>query len=259
MRSGILVQLFPACQAFFGGLARPPALFQLASVVTSSIIAMNLSRIAATSRQCRFGAMRTKSHSIVSSRERLRDAAKRFFAERGFETASTAEICRLAGTSQSQLVKHFGSKLGVLEAIFEHAWEQINPAVQLAIEKVASPRERLQIVVNMVLTFLTRDPQLRILFLLEGRRIRGGGHLVVLTPGYLEFVKTLDFILKDMASRSELAPGIHPQALRSALMGALEGLLRDQLIARTSRYHAAFTEADALAVFARFLTSCATQ
>src|ERR1700746_1064526 len=46
---------------------------------------------------------RTKTRSIVSSRDRIRKAAKRLFAERGYEGTSTAEICSLADTSQSQL------------------------------------------------------------------------------------------------------------------------------------------------------------
>src|SRR2546428_6576285 len=64
---------------------------------------------------------------LASSRDRLREAAKPLFAERGYESTSTAAICRLAGTSQSQLIKHFTNKQGLLEAIFEYAWEQINP------------------------------------------------------------------------------------------------------------------------------------
>jgi AcrR family transcriptional regulator len=57
---------------------------------------------------------------MTSSRERIREAAKSLFAERGYELASTAAICRLAGTSESQLIKHFGNKQGVLEAVFQH-------------------------------------------------------------------------------------------------------------------------------------------
>ena len=73
---------------------------------------------------------------LASSRDRVREAAKTLFAERGYESTSTAAICRLAGTSQSQLIKHFNNKLGLLEAVFEFAWEQINPAIRLAIEKI---------------------------------------------------------------------------------------------------------------------------
>jgi AcrR family transcriptional regulator len=193
---------------------------------------------------------------LASSRERIREAAKALFADRGYEATTTAAICRLAGTSQSQIIKHFTDKQGLLEAILEHAWEQINPAIRLAIEKVPSPREKLKIMVDMVLSFLEKDAELRTLFLLEGRRIRGDGHMVVLVPGFLDFVKMLDSILKEMATRGELLPGIHPQALRSGLMGAFEGLLRDQLLARPSRFPASYTEADARAVFAAFLSSC---
>ena len=82
---------------------------------------------------------RTKTRSVVSSRDRIREAAKRLFAERGYEGTSTAGICSLAGTSQSQLVKHFVDKQGLLDAVFEHAWEQINPTLRLATEAISGP------------------------------------------------------------------------------------------------------------------------
>src|SRR5712692_10950866 len=96
---------------------------------------------------------------LASSRERIREAAKALFAERGYEATTTAAICRLAGTSQSQVIKHFTDKQGLLEAIFEHAWEQINPAIRLAIERVSSPGERLRIMVDMVLSFMEKDAE----------------------------------------------------------------------------------------------------
>jgi len=192
---------------------------------------------------------------ITSSRERIRESAKALFAERGYEAATTAAICRLAGTSQSQLIKHFTDKQGLLEAILEHAWEQINPAIRLATESVSSPRQKLQILTDMVLSFLEKDRALRTLFLLEGRRIRGDGHMVVLVPGFLEFVKMLDEILKELASRGELIPDLTPQALRSGLMGALEGLLRDHLLARSSHIPSTYTEADIRTLLAAFLSS----
>src|ERR1700687_4478058 len=77
-----------------------------------------------------------KTAILTSRHDRLRDAGKDLFADRGYESTSTAEICRLAGTSQSQLIKHFNSKLGLLEAVFEHAWEQINPAIRVAAERI---------------------------------------------------------------------------------------------------------------------------
>jgi AcrR family transcriptional regulator len=183
------------------------------------------------------------------------EAARALFAERGYEATSTAAICRLAGTSESQLVKHFGSKQGILEAIFEYTWEQINPAVRLATESVPSAREKFKLVVEMVLNFLAKDAQIRTLFLLEGRRIRDDGKLIVLVPGFLEFVNTVDDILRQLQEQGELDGSLHPQAVRSALMGAIEGMLRDKILAVTSRYPAAYSDADIHAVCFRFLNA----
>jgi AcrR family transcriptional regulator len=192
---------------------------------------------------------------LTPSRERLLEAAKALFAERGYEATSTSMICRLAGTSESQLVKHFGSKQGILEAIFEYTWEQINPALRLATESVSSPREKFKLIVEMVLNFLAKDPQIRTLFLLEGRRIRDDGKLIVLVPGFLEFVKMVDEILRQLQAEGDLDSSLHPQAVRSALMGAIEGMLRDKILSATSRFPAAFSEADIRTVCFRFLNA----
>lgn len=60
----------------------------------------------------------------------------------------------------------------------------------------------------------------------------------------MEFIKTVDGIFEELLAQGELRPGIQPQVLRSALMGAIEGMLRDHMLSRTSRFPAAFTEAD---------------
>jgi AcrR family transcriptional regulator len=188
----------------------------------------------------------------LSSRDRIREAAKNLFARHGYEATSTSSICREAGTSESQLNKHFGGKQGVLSAIFEHAWDQINPSVRLAMESISAPREKFQMLLQMALNFLQKDRQLSTLFLLEGRRIRDG-KFVVLVPGFLEFVGIVDGVLKELAERRELAAEVHPQALRSAVMGAIEGMLRDQMLAASAGMPATFTDADVRMMCAKFL------
>src|SRR5713226_1432044 len=200
-----------------------------------------------------------KSSALVSSRDRLREAAKTLFAEGGYESTTTAAICRLAGTSQSQLIKHFVDKQGILEAIFEYTWEQLNPAVRLATENIASPREKLRVLIDMVLGFLEKDRAIRTLFLLEGRRMRGDGHMIVLVPGFIEFIKMLDGILKELVEQGELALNIHPQAFRSALMGAIEGMLRDHMLARSSRFPASYAETEMRAMISSLLSLVLTK
>ena len=175
----------------------------------------------------------------VSSHDRILQAAKKLFAERGYENTSTVNIARLAGTSESQLMKHFGSKEGLLEAIFEKGWNEMAFYFR-AIEELPTPVERLHALLDLVINALERDPQLKELMLLEGRRVRKEGRMVMMTNGYLRFAKVLDNILTQMQASGILKPELDPQALRSGLTGAFEGMMRDQVLAQRMGYPATY-------------------
>jgi len=166
--------------------------------------------------------------------------AKGLFANRGYEHTSTSAIARQAGTSESQLMKHFGSKAGLLEAIFIEGWTEISEQARGAIAGLAAPGDKLQAITNSVLERLERDPELKLLFLLEGRRIRKEGQMVALTEGFLGFIQVVDGVLEEMAERGMLRPNLSPEAVRSALMGLLEGMLRDRFLAERLGFPAHF-------------------
>ena len=184
-----------------------------------------------------------------SSRDRILRAAKSLFATRGYENTSTVAVARQAGTSESQLMKHFGSKEGLLEAIFEEAWQRINAAARAAAASESSPAEKLNALVALILTAFECDPDLKLLMLLEGRRIRKEGQMIMLTGGFCEFVRLLDSVLGQMRRAGRLRPGLPVDGVRSALMGAFEGLQRDQLLARRLGFPARYTSKDVRALF----------
>lgn len=192
---------------------------------------------------------------LPSSHDRILQAAKSLFASRGYESTSTVAIARAAGTSESQLMKHFGSKEGILEAIFESAWLALNPRLRLAAQAEASPADKLQILAEQVLSAFERDAELRLLLLLEGRRIRKEGHMIMLSRGFREFVQMVDDVLGEMRATGQLQRNAHLQAVRSALMGALEGLLRDQLLQRQQSFPADYGPADVRHAFQIVLTA----
>ena len=175
----------------------------------------------------------------ASSHDRILQAAKQLFAERGYENTSTVNIARLAGTSESQLMKHFGSKEGLLEAIFEKGWDEMAFYFR-AIEELPTPVERLHALLDLVINALERDGQLKELMLLEGRRVRKEGRMVMMTNGYLRFAKVLDNILTQMQASGILKPDLDPHALRSGLTGAFEGMMRDQVLAQRMGYPATY-------------------
>lgn len=163
------------------------------------------------------------------------------FAEHGYESTSTASIARAAGTSESQLIKHFGGKAGLLDSIFVEGWNGLTSALSARLASIPEPVERLRSIPRFLFEALDKDPELRQLMLLEGRRIRREGRLATLTGGFLGFVHIVDATLEEMRSAGQIRPGLNPQAIRSALIGLTEGALRDQLLAERAGEAAEFT------------------
>ncbi len=179
----------------------------------------------------------------ASSRDRILNAAKHLFAARGYENTSTIMIARNAGTSESQLVKHFGSKDGLLEAIFNAGWQAMADLFA-GVDQAATPVEKLRLILHQTMAGLERDPELKELMLLESRRIRKEGGMVLMTRGFQVFIERIEAVLTAMSERGELRPGLRPDAARSALMGMAEGMLRDELLARRMARADSYTSED---------------
>ena len=172
--------------------------------------------------------------------DRLISSARDRFSSDGYENATTAAIARQAGTSESQLVKHFGSKEGLLEAIFDQAWADLEEQSRQALRDQPAPLARLIALGDVVTRAMERDRKLRSLFLLEGRRIRKNGYEVAISNGFRRFLALVDDIFRQMQQQGDFVPDVHLEALRSAWLGANEGLSRDQLLAELMGYPATF-------------------
>jgi AcrR family transcriptional regulator len=174
-----------------------------------------------------------KSMPIVSSRDRILLSAKRLFAHNGFENTSTVAIAREAGTSESQLMKHFGSKQGLLGAIFERGWAAIIERIQAA-PRAASPVDRLLRMLDAMIIEVNNDPDLKELTALEARRVRKDNHEVLMSRGYRQFAEMVSATLGEMRDQGHLRSDVSLDALRAAILGMTEGLLRDQVVAKRS-------------------------
>ena len=195
--------------------------------------------------------------SHLPARDRMLQVAKQLFAERGYENTSTVAIARAAGSSESQLMKHFGSKEGLLEAVFDQGWSILTERLG-DLDALREGRQKIEQLVGAMLVALEADPVLKELLLLEGRRIRKEGHMILMTRGFLEIVGTLDRILNEMRRHGELRPGLNPQAVRSALIGSVEGMLRDQVLAKRTGYPATYSLEEIREIFQRSLAAFLT-
>lgn len=163
-----------------------------------------------------------------SSKSRLRAAAKTLFAEKGYEATAIADITREAKTSHSQFLKYYSGKEDLRREIIEEQWSELNKTIILAIAGVASPTEKLTLALNMLVSILERDAALRVILLLENTATRDENALTV-TPEFRDFVVLVDEIVRAMKDEGELLPTVNTQALRSALLGSIEGMMRERL------------------------------
>lgn len=184
-----------------------------------------------------------------TSRSRLLSAGRTLFARRGYEQTSTAAIARDAGSSESQLIRYFGGKAGLLEAVFNEAWTSLNEEVGREVERTAHGREGVIRIVALLIEALSRDPETAFLFLFEGRRLRGGSEAVALSKGYLAFLATVSVQIARGQKDGSLRPDLPARILSSAVIGCAESMVRDRIMAERNREPDPFTTEEIITAF----------
>ena len=187
--------------------------------------------------------------STQTSRVRLLEAGKALFSRLGFEQTSTAAIAREAGTSESQLVRYYRSKAGLLEAIFNESWRDLNQRIQQVVVAATDAREALAGVLECVTEAFGKDDALAYLMLFEGRRIRGGTSEILLSKGFMEFDNLLHVLIGRGRRDGTFRTDLNEDALASALLGATEAMIRDRLLAQRAGKPIPYNDQEIRAIF----------
>jgi len=174
-----------------------------------------------------------KSPPELSSHDRILRAAKQLFAQNGYENTSTVAIAREAGTSESQLMKHFGSKQGLLIAILDRGWNAVVERAKITAQQ-PSPSERLMALLTAATIEFENDSQFKVLAALEARRVRKDSNEVMVSRGYKRYREMFDRVLQDMRNEGMIRPDLNLDAVRAAVLGFADGLWRDEIVARRS-------------------------
>ncbi len=168
------------------------------------------------------------SETMPAARERILRAAKAMFASQGYEYTSTIAIARAAGTSETQILKKFGSKEGLLESILDEAWGRMVTAMQ-QIDPSARAVDRLRLLLGVLLQQLDSDPELKKLIVLDyGHVRRRRSHEVLLIQGHAKLAAMIDEAIAQMHQAGQLRMDVRPQTMRAALLGIISRLLREQ-------------------------------
>ena len=188
-----------------------------------------------------------------NSRTRLLTAGKTLFARLGYEHTATSAIARAAGTSESQLIRYFGSKAGLLETIFDEHWRPLNTRIHDLLTDAADGRSAVTAVLETILAVFERDEDLATIFLFEGRRIRGDSHHVKLSSGFVEFSDVVHRLIKRGQKDGTFDKSFDSAALAAALMGAAESMIRERVLARRVGAARPFSDKQVQKIFSAML------
>lgn len=193
----------------------------------------------------------------TTSRQRLLAAGRTRFAQQGFEQASTAAIARDAGTSESQLVRYFKSKAGLLDAVFNDSWVPLNREIQSRVVGATNVREALTAVLACVIDAFSKDHDTAYILLFEGRRVRGSSSEIALSNGFREFDNLLRVLIARGKRDGTFDTRFNDRALAAAILGLAESMVRERIIAERTGAENPFTDAEISTVFEALMNGVA--
>jgi TetR/AcrR family fatty acid metabolism transcriptional regulator len=104
--------------------------------------------------------MATVRTSADARREKIRAAAVRVFARKGFHSARVGDIAAEAGVAHGLLYHYFESKDALLESVFRETWTAMLVLIREVEESGEAAGEQLRKVAAVVLRTWRRDPDL---------------------------------------------------------------------------------------------------
>jgi AcrR family transcriptional regulator len=191
--------------------------------------------------------------TVDPTRTRLLAAAKTLFARQGYENTATSAIARDASTSESQLVRYFGGKAGLLDAIFDESWAPLNARVHDLLADAVDARHAVGAILTAVLSAFERDEELAIIFLFEGRRIHAGTNQVRLSAGFEEFNGVIQRLIRRGQKDGSFSQEFDADAMTAAFMGAVEGMVRERLLAKRDDAPRPFSDRQVQRIFQAIL------
>lgn len=170
----------------------------------------------------------------LAVRRLILTVAKHRFARRGYAGTSLDDVRHGANLSWDEFRTHFESKRGVLEAVLQDGWKNIGrPLAEIAFGS-PSGRAGLSALLILMSNVLRDDEDWIRIFLFEGRTPDPESGEIQLSHGYQKFRHLCTELVLRGQKDGSLRKDYHPEVVTSILLGAIEGVLRDRLVAEQS-------------------------
>lgn len=173
--------------------------------------------------------------ALSDKRARILEAAIKVFAERGFHTATVAEIARAAGVADGTIYLYFKGKDDLLLRLFDEKMTELLSEVRCELGKEKTAPEKLRRFIQLHLALVERNPELASVLIVELRQ--SAQFLKAADRAKLAaYVDLIAEVVRAGQESGELSQGISPAAVKRAIFGALDELALGWLLSgrRTS-------------------------
>ena len=156
-------------------------------------------------------------------RARILQAAVKVFAERGFHTATVAEIARAAGVADGTIYLYFKSKDDLLLRLFDEKMTELLEDARAALAAEKSAPAKLRRFIQLHLTQVERNPELASVLIVELRQ--SAQFLKAADRNKLAaYVDLIAEVVKAGQEAGELVDFVSPATAKRAIFGALDEL-----------------------------------
>jgi TetR/AcrR family fatty acid metabolism transcriptional regulator len=156
-------------------------------------------------------------------RARILDAAIKVFAERGFHSATVAEIARAAGVADGTIYLYFKGKDDLLLRLFDEKMTELLAEAKAALGQEPTAPGKLRRFIQLHLTAVERNPELAAVLIVEMRQ--SAQFLKAADRQKLAaYVDLIAEVVRSGQETGELDGNISPATVKRALFGALDEL-----------------------------------
>jgi len=167
--------------------------------------------------------MQARESQRQDKRARILEAAVRVFADRGFFSATVAEIARAAGVADGTIYLYFKGKDDLLLQLFEEKMAELTASAQQALSEETDAPARLKRFIVHHFQAVEKNPELAAVLIVEVRQSAQAlrpAEKARLTA-YLDLIAE---VVRGGQDRGELAASISPSVVKRAIFGALDEL-----------------------------------
>ncbi len=186
-------------------------------------------------RRERRSATATARPASSDKRARILDAAIKVFAERGFHSATVAEIARCAGVADGTIYLYFKSKDDLLLRLFDEKMTELLAEARAELAKERTAPARLARFIELHLAAVERNPDLASVLIVELRQ--SAQFLKAADRAKLAaYVDLIAEVVRAGQESGELTNDVSPAVVKRVIFGALDELALGWLLSnrRTS-------------------------